>query len=73
MNLCAVQASVVRRLDSAVQWINQYPLDNSNGFASVYPLDSDFSSGQRYPPFEQPHARPDPFISDSSMLVLFYF
>ena len=28
-------------------------LDNSIGFASVYPLDSDLSGGQRYPSFEQ--------------------
>ena len=34
-------APVVRRVDSAIHWINQYPLDNSIGFASVYPLDSD--------------------------------
>ena len=39
------QAPVVRRVDSAIQWINRYPLDNSIGFASVYPLDSDLSGG----------------------------
>ena len=46
-------APVVQMLDSAIQWINHYPLDNSNGFASVYPMDSDSSDGQRYPSFEQ--------------------
>ena len=46
-------APVVQTLDSAIQWINHYPLDNSIGFASVYLLDSDLSSGQCYPSFEQ--------------------
>ena len=36
-----------------MHWINHYPLGNSIGFASVYPLDSDLSGGQRYPSFEQ--------------------
>ena len=44
---------VVQTLDSAIHWINHYPLDNSTGFTSVYPLDSDLSGGQRYPSFEQ--------------------
>ena len=32
-----------RRVDSAIYrgWINHFPLDNSIGFASVYPVDSD--------------------------------
>ena len=38
-------APVVQTMDSAIHWINHYPLDNSVGFASVYPLDSDLSSG----------------------------
>ena len=38
-------APVVQTLDSAIHWINHYPLDNSVGFASVYPLNSDLSSG----------------------------
>ena len=46
-------APVVQTLDSAIQWINHYPLDNSIGFASVYLLDSGLSGGQRYPSFEQ--------------------
>ena len=48
-----ILATVVQTLDSAIQWINHYPLDYSIGFASVYPLDSDLSGGQRYPSFEQ--------------------
>ena len=47
------QAPVVQTLDSAIHWINHYPLDNSIGFASVYPLASDLSGGQRYSSFEQ--------------------
>ena len=46
-------APVVQTLDSAIHWINHYPLDNSIGFTSVYPLASDLSGGQRYPSFEQ--------------------
>ena len=46
-------APVVQTLDSAIHWINHYPLDNSIGFDSVYPLDSDLSGGQRHPSFEQ--------------------
>jgi len=45
-------APVVQTLDSAIHWINHYPLDNSIGFTSVYLLDSDLSGGQRYPSFE---------------------
>ena len=47
------QAPVVQTLDSAIHWINHYPLDNSIGFASIYLLDSDLSGGQRYASFEQ--------------------
>ena len=52
---CHTLAPVVQTLDSAIHWINHYPLDNSIiiGFASVYPLDSDLYGGQRYPSFEQ--------------------
>ena len=32
-------APVVRRVESAIHWINLYPLNNSIGFASVYALD----------------------------------
>ena len=38
-------APVVQKVASAIQWINRYPLDNSIGFASVYPVDSDLSGG----------------------------
>ena len=40
-----LQAPVVQTMDSAIRRINHYPLDNSIGFASVYPLDSDLSGG----------------------------
>ena len=32
-------------MDSAIHWKNHHPLDNSIGFASVYPLDRDLSGG----------------------------
>ena len=39
-SLTRLQAPVVRRVDSAIHWINHCPLDNSIGFARVYPQDS---------------------------------
>ena len=36
-------------MDSAIRRIHHYPLDNSIGVASAYPLGSDLSGGQRYP------------------------
>ena len=45
--------SVVQKVDSAIHWINLYPLNSAIGFTSTYPLDSDLSSGKRYPAFEQ--------------------
>ena len=47
-------APVVRKLDSAIHWINYYPLDSAIGCRNTYPLDSDLSGVQRYPAFEQP-------------------
>ena len=38
-------APIVQKVNTAIDWINHYPLDNSIGFASVYPLDSDLSAG----------------------------
>ena len=48
------QAPVVQKVDSAIQWINFYPVDNAIGFPNTYPQDSDLSGGQRYSTFEQP-------------------
>ena len=53
LSILPALAPVVQTLDSAILWINHYPLDNSIGFASVYPRDSYLSGGQRYPAFEQ--------------------
>ena len=39
------QAPVVQKVDSAIRWINLYPVDSAIGFPSTYPLDSDLSSG----------------------------
>ena len=36
---------VVETLDSAIQWINLYPVDSAIGFPNTYPLDSDLSDG----------------------------
>ena len=38
-------ASVVQTLDSTIQRIKIYPVDNATGFPSTYPLDSDLSGG----------------------------
>ena len=47
------QAPVVQKLDSAIHWINLYPVDNAIGFPYTYPLDRDLSNGYRYPAFEK--------------------
>ena len=39
------QAPVVQRVDSAIQWINYYPLDNAINFDGTYLLDSDLPNG----------------------------
>ena len=38
-------APVVRRVDSAIHWINYYQKDSAIGFGNTYPLDSDLSGG----------------------------
>ena len=40
-----------------VRRINHFPLDSVVCFVNTYPLDSDLTSGQRYPAFEQPARR----------------
>ena len=35
------QAPVVQKVDSAIHWINHYPVDNAIGLRITYPLDSD--------------------------------
>ena len=39
----SVQAPVVEKVDSAIPWINLYPVDKAIGFPKIYPLDSDLS------------------------------
>ena len=39
------QVPVVQTLDSAIRWINLYPVDSAIGFPNTYPLDSDLSDG----------------------------
>ena len=43
--LCRELALVVQRLDSAIHWINHYPVDSAISFPNTYPLDSDLSGG----------------------------
>ena len=33
------QASVVQKVDSAIRWINHYPVDNAIGLCTTYPVD----------------------------------
>ena len=40
-------------MDSAIQWINLYPVDSAIGFRNAYPLESDLSGGYHYIDFEQ--------------------
>ena len=40
----SVQAPVVEKVDSAIPWINLYPVDNAIGFPKTFPLDSDLSA-----------------------------
>ena len=40
-------------MDSAIHWINLYPVDKVIGFPNEYLLDSDFSGGQCYLTFER--------------------
>ena len=34
-----------QKVDSAIRWINLYPVDSAIGFPNTYPLDSDLSGG----------------------------
>ena len=42
---CGVVVPVVQRLDSAVHWINFYPVDSAIGFPNTYSLDSNLLGG----------------------------
>ena len=46
-------APVAQKLDTVIHRINPYPTDKCQGNQLRYPVDSDLSGGQRYPPFEQ--------------------
>ena len=40
------QAQVVQKVDSAIHWINHYPVNNALiSFHNTHPLDSDLSGG----------------------------
>ena len=55
-----VLGPVVRKIDSAIQWINHYPLDNAIDFPNTYPLDSDLSktTGARMSTFREFNSAP---------------
>ena len=38
-------APVVQKVDSAIQWMNLFPVDSAIGFPNTYPLESDLSGG----------------------------
>jgi len=40
-------------LDSAIHWINLYPVDNAIGLPYTFPLDRDLSNGYGYQAFAQ--------------------
>ena len=40
-----IQGPVVQHVDSAIRWINLYPVGNAIGFPNTYPLNSDLSGG----------------------------
>ena len=40
-------------LFNSLHWINRSPVDSAVSFVNSYPLDNDLSVGYRYPPFEQ--------------------
>ena len=37
----SIPAPVFQKVDSAIYWINHYPVDNAFGLRIIYPLDSD--------------------------------
>ena len=41
----SVQAPIAQKVDSAIHWINLYPVNSAIGFPKTYPLDSDLSDG----------------------------
>ena len=47
------QARVVRKAENTIHRINHHTADSAVCFVNTYPLDSDLSSGERYPAFEQ--------------------
>ena len=41
----SLQAPVVQKVDSLIDWINHYSVDNAIGLCTTYQLDSDLSGG----------------------------
>ena len=53
------QAPGVQKVDSAIDWINLYPVDSTNGFPNTHLLESDLFRGLQHLMFEK--LRPDHF------------
>ena len=64
---------VVRRQDNTIHRIDRYPVKSVNKIKPRYPLDSDLSSGQCYPPFEQPGPVFSRIILNYLMKNIIYF
>ena len=45
MHLSNKQVSIVQKVNSAIYWINLYPVDNVVAYPDPYPLDSDLFGG----------------------------
>ena len=43
--MCNVLAPVVQKVDSAIRWINLYPVDSAISLPNTYSLDSDLFDG----------------------------
>ena len=64
------QAPIVQKLDSAIHRINRHLEDKYYETELRYPMDSDLSSGKRYPTFEQLWARwVNPIIFEDQFLL----
>ena len=49
----SIQALVVQKVDNAIHQISRYLMYTVVCFVNTYPLNSNLSSGQGYPAFEQ--------------------
>ena len=57
---------VVQKVDSAIRWINLYPVGNAIGFPNTYPLDSAIHRINHYPA-DSAIGFPDTYPLDSDL------